>query len=191
MSSTVPPVPVAAPAASSGVGNAGMWIFLATDAMGFGGLFMAYGVLRTRAAAWPDARAHLALAPAAVMTFALLVSAFTVAQAARAAKPGARRGWLAATAVLGLIFLGGEGAEYRRLASGADPVRLGLDLFGATFYALTGYHGLHVAAGLACLIAGFVGKARARTIEVVALYWQFVDLAWMPIFTFFYLWPAR
>ena len=191
MSSTVPPAPVAAPAASSGVGNAGMWIFLATDAMGFGGLFIAYGVLRARAATWPDARAHLALAPAAVMTFALLVSAFTAAQAARAARPGARRGWLVATAILGLAFLAGEVAEYRRLAAGADPVRLGPDLFGATFYALTGYHGLHVAAGVACLVAGLARNARARTIEVVALYWQFVDLAWMPIFTFFYLWPTR
>ena len=168
-----------------------MWIFLATDAMGFGGLFIAYGVLRARAPVWPDARAHLALAPAAVMTVALLVSAFTVALAARAPTPGARRAWLAVTAALGLAFLAGEAAEYRRLAGGAEPVRLGGDVYGATFYALTGYHGLHVAAGVACLLAGLARRTQARTIEVVALYCQFVDLAWMPIFTFFYLWPSR
>ena len=191
MSSTVPPAPVAAPAASSGVGNAGMWIFLATDAMGFGGLFIAYGVLRARAATWPDARAHLALAPAAVMTFALLVSAFTAAQAARAARPGARRGWLVATAILGLAFLAGEVAEYRRLAAGADPVRLGPDLFGATFYALTGYHGLHVLAGLLVLVGLLVApRTRARHLEVAAIFWHFVDLAWIPIFTFVYLLPT-
>ncbi|HVV52951.1 MAG TPA: heme-copper oxidase subunit III [Polyangia bacterium] len=176
--------------APSRVGVAGMWAFLATDAMGFGGLFVAYGVLRVRAAAWPAPRAHLSLALAAAMTFALLASAFTVDQAARAASPGGRRAWLAATIALGLGFLGGEAVEYRRLA--AEAVRLrGGDLFAGTFYALTGYHGLHVLAGVICLLALALGGARARALEVAALYWQFVDLAWMPIFTFLYLMPAR
>ena len=82
-------------------GTAGMWTFLATDAMGFGGLFIAYGFLRARAATWPDPRAHLALLGAAAMTFALLVSAFTVGQAARAVTARARTAWLAATAAPG------------------------------------------------------------------------------------------
>jgi len=184
---------VAAPAAqgSSHVGVAGMWTFLATDAMGFGGLFIAYGVLRVRADVWPDPRVHLGLGLAAAMTFGLLASAFTMTQAARAAASPARLGWLAATAALGLAFLCGELAEYRRLWAAADPVRIGSGLYGGTFYALTGYHGLHVLVGVVCLLAVALRGARPRTLEVVALYWHFVDLAWMPIFTFLYLMPAR
>jgi len=89
-----------------------------------------------------------------------------------------------------LLFLGGEIAEYARLWTAATPVRLG-DLYGATFYLLTGYHGLHVAAGVAWLLAALIGTGPRRAVEVGALYWQFVDLAWMPIFTFLYLVPSR
>ncbi len=95
------------------------------------------------------------------------------------------------TAALGLMFLGAEVAEYRRLWTAADPVRISSGLYGGTFYALTGYHGLHVAAGVICLLAVAFRGARPRTIEVVALYWHFVDLAWMALFTFLYLMPAR
>jgi heme/copper-type cytochrome/quinol oxidase subunit 3 len=168
-----------------------MWTFLATDAMGFAGLFIAYGVLRVRADAWPDPRAHLELGLAAAMTFGLLASAFTMMQAVRADGARARLGWLAATIALGLGFLGGEIAEYRRLWAATDPVRIGSGLYGGTFYALTGYHGLHVAAGVICLVAVALRGARPRSLEVVALYWHFVDLAWMPIFTFLYLMPTR
>ncbi|HSY41739.1 MAG TPA: heme-copper oxidase subunit III [Polyangia bacterium] len=173
------------------VGVAGMWTFLATDAMGFAGLFVAYSVLRVRADVWPDPRAHLGLELAAVMTFGLLASAFTMTQATRATVARARLGWLFVTAALGLAFLGAELAEYRRLWTAADPVRIGTGLYGGTFYALTGYHGLHVAAGVVCLLAVALRGARPRTLEVVALYWHFVDLAWMPIFTFLYLMPTR
>ena len=168
-----------------------MWTFLATDAMGFAGLFIAYGVLRVRADAWPDPRAHLGLPLAAAMTFALLASAFTMTRAARAAGTPARAGWLVATAVLGAAFLSGELVEYRRLWTAADPVRLASGAYGSTFYVLTGYHGLHVVAGVVCLLAVALRGGRPRTIEVVALYWHFVDLAWMVLFTFLYLMPTR
>jgi len=173
------------------VGVAGMWTFLATDAMGFAGLFVAYGVLRVRADAWPDPRAHLGLGLAAAMTFGLLASAFTMTQASRAPSARARLGWLVVTAGVGLAFLGAEIAEYRRLWTAADPVRIGTGLYAGTFYALTGYHALHVAAGVVCLLAVALRGARPRALEVVALYWHFVDLAWMPIFTFLYLMPTR
>src|SRR5215468_7635810 len=83
------------------VGTAGMWTFLATDAMGLGGLFIAYGILRVRADAWPDPRSRLALAPAAAMTFALLASSLTMTLATRAASASARRAWLDTTLALG------------------------------------------------------------------------------------------
>ncbi|HVV16207.1 MAG TPA: heme-copper oxidase subunit III [Polyangia bacterium] len=173
-----------------GWGATGMWTFLATDAMGFGGLFIAYGFLRARAATWPDPRGHLGLVGAAAMSFALLASAFTVGEAARAVTARARTVWLAATLLLGMAFLGGEAAEYARLWTAAAPVRLG-DLYGGSFYVLTGYHALHVAAGLLWMMGALWGRSARRSVEVGALYWQFVDLAWTPIFTFLYLVPAR
>jgi heme/copper-type cytochrome/quinol oxidase subunit 3 len=169
------------------VGPAGMWTFLATDAMGFGGLFIAYGVLRVRAAGWPDPRSRLELAPAAAMTFVLLASSLTIALAARAGTRGARVGWLLATLALGLGFLAGAVSEDVHLAA-----RMGFasDLYASTFYALTGFHGLHVLAGVVALALMLRPSASARAVEVMALYWHFVDLAWMPIFTFLYLVPG-
>jgi cytochrome c oxidase subunit III len=174
--------------AHAGVGSAGMWTFLATDAMGFGGLFIAYGWLRVRAATWPDPRSRLELAPAAAMTFALLASSFTMTLAARAGARRARVGWLLATLILGLGFLAGAVSEDVHLAA-----RMGFssDLYASTFYALTGFHGLHVLAGVVALAAMLRASATARAVEVTALYWHFVDLAWMPIFTFLYLLPVR
>jgi heme/copper-type cytochrome/quinol oxidase subunit 3 len=173
------------------VGTAGMWTFLATDAMGFGGLFIAYATLRVRAESWPDPRARLALAPVAAMTFALLISSLTMTLAARSTSARARSGWLGATLLLGITFLAGALLEYRHLWMAAVPTRVGGDLFASTFYLLTGYHALHVLAGLVCLTAVWLGRAKPKTLEVVALYWHFVDLAWMPIFTFVYLVPTR
>jgi cytochrome c oxidase subunit III len=185
-SADTPPVAEAEPRLRTG--PSGMWVFLATDAMGFGGLFVAYGFLRAKAQAWPDPRLHLGLGGAAAMTFALLVSAFTVAEAGRAVTARARAAWLAVTAALGVAFLGAEIAEYARLW--AANVRVG-DLYGATFYVLTGYHGLHVLAGVAWMVAALARRSSRRSAEVGALYWQFVDLAWTPIFTFLYLVPSR
>ncbi len=173
------------------VGVSGMWAFLATDAMGFGALFIAYAVLRVRAPSWPDPRARLDLVPAAAMTFALLGSSFTMTWAARAERGPARGSWLLATLLLGSGFLAGQLREYHHLWRASAPLRIGPDLYASTFYALTGYHGLHVAIGLLSLLILAVSGSRRRTLEVAALYWHFVDLAWMPIFTFVYLVPAR
>ncbi len=104
------------------VGLAGMWTFLATDAMGFGGLFVAYAVLRVRADAWPDPRAHLGAGLAAAMTFGLLASAFTMTLAARATAARARLGWLGATVGLGARLSLGRG---RRVPAALDGRRSG------------------------------------------------------------------
>ncbi len=175
------------PAGATRVGPVGMWIFLATDAMGFGGLFIAYGVLRTHADVWSDVHGRLALAPAAMMTFALLTSSLTITLATRA-EAGRRRAWLGATLALGLAFLGGAVVEYAHLAA---DMGFASNLGASTFYALTGYHALHVFAGVIALGVLIVRRGAAeRSADVVALYWHFVDLAWMPIFTFVYLLPS-
>jgi cytochrome c oxidase subunit 3 len=178
-------------AVRGGVGATGMWTFLATDAMGFAGLLIAYGILRVRADVWPDARSRLALAPAAAVTFALLLSSLTMTLATRAPSIRARRGWLVATLALGVAFLAGAAIEYAHLLAGASPMGLTSDLFASTFYVVTGFHALHVLAGL--IGVGFMLRAKygAQEIETMGLYWHFVDAAWMPIFSFIYLWPAR
>jgi cytochrome c oxidase subunit 3 len=176
------------------VGKVGMWVFLATDAMGFAALLMAYGVLRVQADQWPDAQERLAVLQAAGMTAVLVTSSFTVTLAARAARAGrevARAVWLAATIVLGVAFLGGQVLEYQHLVAGAHPMVPGTDLFAATFYAITGYHGLHVFVGVVVLMWLLLAtRPRARALEVAAVFWHFVDFAWIPIFSFVYLLPT-
>src|SRR5262245_43227721 len=100
--------------------------------MGFGGLFIAYGILRVRANVWPDPRTRLALAPAAAMTFALLASSLTMTLATRADSASARRAWLDTTLALGVAFLAGGAFEYHHLLSGASPMGLASDLFAST-----------------------------------------------------------
>lgn len=177
--------------AGAGVGTTGMWTFLATDAVGFAGLLIAYGTLRVRSEVWPDARSRLALAPAAAVTFALLLSSLTMTLATRAPSVRARRGWLVATLALGAAFLAGAAIEYAHLLTAASPMGLTSDLFASTFYVVTGFHALHVLAGL--IGVGFMLRAKydSQALETTALYWHFVDAAWMPIFSFIYLWPAR
>jgi heme/copper-type cytochrome/quinol oxidase subunit 3 len=182
-------------------GKIGMWIFLVTDGMGFGAMLIAYGVLRARAAAWPPASARLSMPLVAAMTFVLLASSLAAllsVAAARQGQRGASLGWLAATIACGAAFLGGQALEYHHLVTGTPAMGLTTDLFASTFYAVTGYHGLHVLAGvvyLAILLARGLratgGVADPDTLEVAALFWHFVDLAWVPIFTFVYLFPAR
>jgi len=183
----------------AGAGKIGMWVFLVTDGMGFGAMLIAYGVLRTRAATWPDPAARLAIPLAAAMTLALLASSLTVLLAlasAREGRRGATGAWLGVTVALGALFLAAQALEYRHLLTGAPALGLTSDTFASTFYVITGYHGLHVLAGVVylgtLLLRGGRGRSReAGTLEVAALYWHFVDLAWVPIFTFVYLLPAR
>jgi cytochrome c oxidase subunit 3 len=175
-------------------GKVGMWTFLATDAMGFAGLLMVYAVLRVHADDWPDPHERLDVLQAALMTAALVTSSFTMTLAVRAARAGrdsARAGWLAATLALGGAFFVGQALEYRHLLEGTRPMGLSTDLFSSTFYAITGYHGLHVVAGLLLILWLLVaGGARGRAVEVVGIFWHFIDLAWIPIFSFVYLLPV-
>jgi heme/copper-type cytochrome/quinol oxidase subunit 3 len=171
-----------------------MWLFLVTDAMGFGGLLIAYALLRVRADTWPDSQERLDIPQAALMTAALITSSLTMTLAVRAARAGrgaARSAWLGLTLVLGLAFLAGQALEYRHLIAGPRPMVLGTDVFAGMFYALTGYHGLHVLVGVLIVAVLFIGgAARPRVLEVASLFWHFVDLAWIPIFSFVYLLPT-
>jgi len=174
-----------------------MWVFLATDAMGFGGLLLAYAMLRVRAPAWPDPAVRFDRSLAAALTFVLLFSGGTMSAAVMAAREGrlrAARGLLLLTALAGAAFVAGQGLEFHALAT-VRHLGLTADHAAALFYLITGYHGLHVLVGVLVLALlagqGPPGDARARvaSLEVASLYWQFVDLVWIVLFTALYLLP--
>ena len=152
------------------VARFGMWVFLVTDAMSFGALLTVYAVLRAGADTWPPPRLDLRLA--AVATLALVGSSLTLS-----------RKRVIPTLVLGGVFLALQGLEYATLAR--HGVRFGSDRAASCFFAATGWHGLHVVAGLVVLALS------PRSSDGAApLFWQFVDAVWIVLFTAFYLAPA-
>jgi heme/copper-type cytochrome/quinol oxidase subunit 3 len=156
------------------VARFGMWVFLVTDAMSFGALLCTYAVLRARAESWPDLAARVNLPLAAVATLVLLASSITLA-----------RGKRIATLALGVAFLGAQAFEYATMVR--HGVGFGTDAAASIFFATTGWHGLHVLAGVIAL-----GCARRADIASgsPALFWQFVDALWIVLFAAFYLAPA-
>ena len=186
-------------AASSG--KLGMWIFLLTDGMGFAGLLIALGIMRSGAAMWPPRPEidHLGIGFTAIMTFVLICSSVTMVMALAAGQEKNKRGmmmWLAATIGGGLFFLLGQAYEWSHLI--ADGMTLSGDHFGSTFYVITGFHGLHVATGVFYLTMTLRRTAKQKEItaehnnfvEIAGLFWHFVDLVWILVFTIVYLIPT-
>jgi cytochrome c oxidase subunit III len=181
-----------------------MWVFLLSEVMFFTSLIGAYIILRF---ANPDAFAEpgvvLNVPLTAANTFVLICSSVTMVKAFAAIQDGDQRGlrlWLLATAGLGALFLGVQAFEYVQLGGhGFVPAvdgyaAEGRPLYGATFYTMTGFHGAHVLIGVLCLLfismQAFRGRYTARShggVEVVGLYWHFVDLVWIILFTIVYL----
>ena len=189
-SQTAEPVRPATSNAADAVarGSLGMWIFLAADALSFAALLIAYGVLRARAAAWPDALARLNLPLGGGLTYILLASSTTMALAvgaARSGRPSAAARWLAATIALGALFLAGQALEWRALV--AHGIGVAFDQAAASYYVCTGWHGAHVIAGLVLLVARRRATRDADKLAVAALFWHFVDAVWIVVFTSVYL----
>jgi len=163
----------------------GVVIFIASESIFFLAIVLAY--IAYREAGLATAKATLDLGRTAIFSLALFGSSATMVLATRAESGR----WLAATFILGAIFLTGQGAEYARLlGSGIGP---GSALFGTTFFTLTGLHGLHVLAGLVALgalfTASFRGKRAVHAVawEAVGMYWHFVDAVWVVVFSVVYL----
>jgi heme/copper-type cytochrome/quinol oxidase subunit 3 len=181
-------------------GKIGMWIFLVSDAFSFGALLIAMGILRTGSPRWiGEGEPALALGFTAVLTFLLVSTSLTNVLAWAAAAEG-RRGAAAAllglTAAGGALFLVGQYHEWFGLW-GPGLIEEGL-VFGrsaraSTFFVITGYHGLHVTFGvlyiLAVLLQYVRGRATAHHVEILGLYWCFVDFVWIFVFSFVYLMP--
>jgi len=172
-----------------------MWVFLASEIMFFAGLISAYITLRISNASWPVVSEILNVPLVAGNTFILIISSLTMVRALAAVEDGDLRGLrinLAATAVLGIIFVSIQAFEWSALSSeGTAP---STDLFGSVFYTLTGFHGLHVLIGVLFMLYTFSKALRGHFtqsdhggVELMGLYWHFVDVVWIFLFTILYL----
>jgi heme/copper-type cytochrome/quinol oxidase subunit 3 len=172
----------------------GMWLFIANEVLFFTaliGMFLAYRGQPT----WAEFHAHLNIPVTAIATFILLTSSLMVVLALSAAQSGNRRGLmvgLLATILLGSIFIGIQATEFSKL--GLDGLVLSTNVNTSTFFTLTGFHGLHVIIGvLWCLVVllraarGGFSKGNHLAIELFGLYWHFVDVVWIVLFTIIYL----
>lgn len=174
-----------------------MWSFIITDGLLFAGFLGGYGYARTMATAWPDQAAVFTLSFIAAMTFVLISSSATMASAVWCAQHGQRAVavryvWL--TLAGAVLFLGMQAYEWTHLIEGGATLSgnpWGDALFGAYFFVTTGFHGTHVLLGAIVLAVLGINLARGRSttenVEMAGLYWHFVDLVWVFIFTFFYL----
>jgi cytochrome c oxidase subunit 3 len=174
-----------------------MWWFIVTDGLLFAGFLASYGYARILSFHWPVQAEVFSLKYIAAMTFVLITSSATMASAVDEAKHDRRSRalmYVLLTAVGGLLFLGMQAYEWTHLIE--EGARLtanpwGDRAFGQYFFLLTGFHGTHVLTGVLILLttAARLGKGitKAEGVEMAGLYWHFVDLVWVFIFTLFYL----
>jgi len=172
-----------------------MWAFIGSECMLFGSLIITYLVYRGRSIVGPYPEELLNIPFITVTTFVLLMSSLTMVLALAAVQRNdMRQGklWLLMTALLGLVFLSGQVYEFSHFVH--EGLGLTTNLFGASFFLLTGTHGAHVFVGVIWLTTLFVlavrGKltsANAETVEITGLYWHFVDVVWIVLFTIIYL----
>ncbi len=182
----------------------GMWVFLLSEVMFFTSLIGAYIILRFAHPEQFAAPGEVLNVPlTAVNTFILICSSVTMVKAFAAVEKDDQRGlqlWLVATIILGSTFVGVQIYEYIHLfADGFVPNAAeysagGGPLYGSTFYLMTGFHGLHVSIGVLALIwvlirsmRGAYSPERLGGVEIMGLYWHFVDLVWIVLFTIVYL----
>ena len=193
----------------------GMWVFLLSEVMFFTSLIGSYIILRfAHPEHWTNPGVVLNVPLTATNTFILICSSVTMVKAFAAIQQGDLKGlktWLLATILIGSLFVGIQAVEYITLSGeGFVPMleayhavgrgnphegpSLGGPLYGATFYAMTGFHGAHVTLGVISLIFVYIMAVRGKYsiadyegVEVIGLYWHFVDLVWIILFTIVYL----
>ena len=174
-----------------------MWVFLGSDCLLFGGLISTYLLLRHRSVVGLGPKQVYDIPFTSVSSFVLLMSSLTMALAVAAIVRGdvrRNRAWLATTAMLGAVFVGGQVYEFTTFYR--EGLGYTTNIFGSAFYTLTGFHGVHVSVGIIMLMSllvmsfrGNLGPEKAEAVEIVGLYWHFVDIVWILIFTIVYLIP--
>ena len=172
-----------------------MWLFIIADTMTFAACLVAYGFLRIGTPNWP--RPFHSITNVALMTFVLLTSSLTMLLGVQAAKAGDKAGafrWTMITAAAGIVFALLHVREWLGLINEGMTLfknPWGTGLFGASFFSITGLHLTHVTGGIIALVVVGVrykgGRYNADDIEVLGLYWHFVDLVWMFVVPLVYL----
>jgi heme/copper-type cytochrome/quinol oxidase subunit 3 len=185
------------PPTSTGLSNwkLGFWVFIGSETLFFGSLIATYMVYEGRSIVGPYPPEILDIPLTTISTFVLLMSSLAMVLALDATAKGNRRGsvgWLLGTALLGSVFLAFQAYEFTHFYH--EGLRLDTNLFGSTFFILTGFHGAHVTVGVMWLlilaveaIRGRLGPKDALKVEISGLYWHFVDVVWIIIFALVYL----
>jgi heme/copper-type cytochrome/quinol oxidase subunit 3 len=176
----------------------GMWAFLASECLFFGALITTYLLYRTRGAEGSRPMDVYDIPFTSFSSFALLMSSLTMVLALAAIQRGDQRRmriWLLATASLGMLFISGQVYEFTAFTH--EGVNLSSSVASSSFFVATGFHGVHVTVGIIWLLSlvgmslrGEIPPERALEIEIGGLYWHFVDIVWIVIFTVVYLVPA-
>ena len=176
----------------------GMWLFLSSDCLFFGAFIATFLLYRDRAGQkGPTPKDVFNIPFTSVTSFILLMSSLTMVLALAAIQRGDHRRfrvWILATALFGATFIAGQIFEFTEFTR--EGLNLDTSVFGSSFYVLTGLHGAHVTVGIVWLLSlwglSMQGPARpehAERVEVAGLYWHFVDVVWIVIFTVIYLIP--
>ena len=185
-------------------GMLGFILFIASEVMFFGGLFAAYFIARADSSQWPPVhlltpdqvsrgvKLELELALPTIATILLVTSSITMQMGVFQIRRGNRTAlmwWMVVSIVLGLVFLAMQMYDYNQL-----PFRASDTVFGTTFFTLTGFHGAHVAGGIIFMIVvlvrsmgGQFSASHHEAVEACSLYWHFVDVVWLALFTTLYI----
>jgi cytochrome c oxidase subunit III len=170
----------------------GVIVFIASELMFFGGLFASYFFLRGRTSPWPPTGVELDTPRSAIATLVLVASSGTFELGVLGARRGdlrSMRRWVTLTFVLGAVFIGAQAYDWTTLSFTVSS-----NAYGTIFYGMTGFHGLHVIAGLVLmlvvlgrLIQGAYRDGEIRGVEAVGYYWHFVDVVWLGLFSTLFL----
>jgi heme/copper-type cytochrome/quinol oxidase subunit 3 len=186
---------------STGLSNVklGMWAFLGSECLLFGALISTFILFRNRPVTGLRPQDIYDIPFTSVSSFVLLMSSLTMVLALAAIQRGDEaklRVWLMATALLGMTFITGQVYEFTRFVQEGMTIRT--NVLASSFFTLTGFHGAHVTGGILMLLSlygmsldGRLPPSKAEAVEMVGLYWHFVDVVWIVIFTIVYLIPGR
>ena len=186
-------------ATATGISNekVAMWAFLGSECLLFGALIATYLVYKGRSINGPFPKDIYDIPFTSASSFILLMSSLTMVLAVSSIERNDHkrlRLWLTITALLGSSFIAGQIYEFTAFVR--EGLTLKTNLFGSSFFVLTGFHGVHVTLGILMLLSlvnlsrrGKITQAKAETVEIVGLYWHFVDVVWIVIFTVVYLIP--
>ncbi len=174
-----------------------MWAFLGSECLLFGALISTYILYRHKAVAGPTPRGLYDIPFTSVSSFVLLMSSLSMVLALAAIQRGDERRlrvWLSTTALLGSTFIAGQIYEFTSFVRRGMTIKT--NVTSGAFYVLTGFHGVHVTLGIIMLLSlvnlsirGKIPQSRSEIVEIAGLYWHFVDIVWIIIFTVVYLIP--